>query len=685
MCLNKRSPLKLTIMSLLCTALTLLGIPVRPSRAAMVAWNGGTGSWYNAISWLPNIVPGGLDDVFIGSLPGAANQTVFIGDPGVAYNSLHLSNGMTLDMDGGELVSFGPAVIQGENTRLIATPAAGLNFYDFQGELDLGPGAFLQLEDSIDVRLHGENIVDGTISGRGDIEIASVQPLKFQGTLEPDANGGITLTQGPGDLFPINLDGLFGAGHFKLDTPFSTLTVNASQLQDPYSALITMAPGALLVMNIEDGWTADSSSQIQILGQNNPAAAAQIDGTALHLGSTINVGATAGRLRVLAETTLQPSANVTVQQSGRIDFAGPTTIDGGEFTTFSNHSADGSVRFNDETTWQGAVAINGIAHQLGDAAVTKQTSIQAGVLDMDGNGSTTWNIGHSLFVSTESIDSTFSNTFDGTLNIGGIFGKLNIELTGAFDKWTMNGQMDLSNNLPGVATRLIGSTMRLTGSLTTDGFVRVSANSEFGDGSQTTFADAFTELRMDASTLVEAGASFIGEGVLKNEVSGHMTLADGAVLDQVGLVNEGLLEVAMSPGIVSVDVFENTVEGTWLVEIGGQLAGDEHDLLQVTSGDSQLGGLLEVELVDAGNGLFLPEVGDEFTILTSVGDVLDQFVADPISHAAARQYHWEVLYNPHDVTLRLREITVPEPRTVVIGLTALLFTLTTTRRKACYI
>lgn len=45
-----------------------------------------------------------------------------------------------------------------------------------------------------------------------------------------------------------------------------------------------------------------------------------------------------------------------------------------------------------------------------------------------------------------------------------------------------------------------------------------------------------------------------------------------------------------------------------------------------------------------------------------VDGVMGEFDFDPISFSDGSQYQWEVLYNPHDVTLRLARISaVPEP------------------------
>ncbi|MCA9185624.1 MAG: hypothetical protein R3E01_18380 [Pirellulaceae bacterium] len=633
-------------------------------------------------NWAPNIVPGPDDEVYIGNLPGAKNSTVYLGAPGTGYKYLEISDGMTLDLAGGELVSFDQAHITGENSQLIVRPAAGPNFHDFQGELLLQPHARFHMVDNVDVRLFGTTIANGTISGRGHILVESYEPFGLGGEIHPDANGGITITQGSMERYPVNLDSFLGGGHLNLETPSSSLTINASALVDSFSGWITMAPGASLAMNLEEPWRADNNSQINIGSSNVPAAVSRILGSDVEFDGTVNVRGDQGHLQVTANASVMENAVVMIGEGDRLEFDGETTLLGGRYVvaedglitfdghtvvnaghieTFSNFSSDGTVQFNGPTTWKGHLEVEGIARQVGNATVGGITNVQANVFDMDGGGNAEWDINHIATINAESIDSTISNTFDGVLNVNGLFGRLNVQLTGVFDKWTMNGELNLSNPLPNVAVRIDGATMRSSGVINADGKVRIAADVEFAGNSETNFDDASTELWMESHTLVEDGAAFVGDGMLRNRSTGDMVLADGASLDAVGLVNEGLLAIGNSPGIASVDRFENTADATWLVEIGGHLEGVEHDVLQVTAGETLLNGTLEINLVDAGDGLFHPEVGDEFTILTSVGDVVGHFQNNPVSLADGQQFSWEVLYHPHDVTVRLLDIAVPEP------------------------
>jgi hypothetical protein len=197
--------------------------------------------------------------------------------------------------------------------------------------------------------------------------------------------------------------------------------------------------------------------------------------------------------------------------------------------------------------------------------------------------------------------------------------------------------------------------------------VRIAADTTFAASSSTTFENESDQLQLSGETLVAAGADFAGGGTLAVGPSGEMTLADGTSLGGTSLTNRGLLQVGNSPGTVTVEEFVNQSDGTWLVEIGGHLPGTEHDRLLAGSG-AELGGQLEVDLIDAGGGLFLPELGDTFTVLSSPGGVSGSFVNDPISSAAGQQFHWSVIYNPNDVILQLVQITVPEPSTGVLAI-----------------
>lgn len=674
---------------------TLVLLTGQQCSAQEVHWNGnaGNGNFFDSNNWSPLGAPQIHDVIRIGNLPGTAGDDVMMGgDPTVLHGGLYLSNGVRLDTNGTELVSFDVVSLVGANTRLIARPAAGPNSSDLQGQIQLGEGTFLELHDNVSAVFFPNAWSFGTISGRGTM---ITNNFDNSGVIRPGGNGGIVLNAGQiQQNLQVNLDGSTGQGGIDLTTQFSQLHVNAGSLTDSFGGTISMAPGALLNMNIQEGWAAESIAEINVLGFFNNAAS-QINGSHLTFGGTMNVTLAEGKLRVNAPLTIQPTASInvghtdllefdgattvqggtfTLGQFGTMQFDGPTTLSGGTFSTFANNFTDGTIAFNGSTTWNGTVEINGSARQQGNATVSgvSGATINANRFDMDGlSGNTIWNVNSNLTVNAEMIGTTSANRFDGTMNIaGGFFPSTTINLRDPAASWTMGGTLNLSGLSQLVETKVAGSRMIVQGDLNvTGGRVRINADTTLSDAgfagpAQIAITGADTELRMHGQTLIESGVEFLGAGTIFNAASGSMLLESGADLSSIGLVNEGLFNVATRAGIASVDRFTNT--GVWSVDIGGYLPGAEHDSLLVTSGMAQLGGTLAVNLIEFVGPDFIPQIGDEFTILTALAGISGTFSFDPMTNFQGRTYSWDVQYNPNDVTLQLSAVSVPEPRAGMI-------------------
>lgn len=655
-------------------------------------------SWTEAGSWLPFGLPGPGDIARIGNLPVANGSNV------VLYNQqsiagLLLTNDASLYINNGNgrLDIAGDTTIFGQGTELLiqrSGPDVALTADDVsvlnQAEFRIGNGAEAVIGGDFWIGL------DSQLTGRGVIELLdnSGTALVNDGVIETSAGyGGLVLNQA-GDA-PIDLDGGTGNGTVIVDNGNSffgqdRFTINGTELHDNFNGTIEMATASILDMNLSNGWTAGFGSVINVqYSFANSDGDAIIQGGHMTMAGDMNLltdmNGDGDVVRILADTTVESTAVTTVESNNRLRFQGATTLRGGTFHTPSNLSSEGSVVFAADTEYDGVVTINGIAQQVGDANVTNFSTINAGVIDMDGNGSSEWNVGSSFTVNAASIDSTISNSFDGTINVGsGFLGSMSINLDGTlFDEWTMAGEMNLStvNIIPFSINRLAGSPMRLTGELNIDHRVGISAPTKFDSQSITNLPDADTVLSLHGMSTIRAGATFNGIGTINNTSDEGLRLEDGADLDEVGLVNSGLLQIGNSPGSASVDRFENTDEGTWNVEIGGHIAALEHDLLIVTDGETLLDGLIDVDLIDAGSGLFLPEIGDEFTVVTSVVEIMGEFVNDPVSFAAGHTYHWDVLHHPHDVTLRLVDITVGVPEPAAISLAAIGVVAFVTRRR----
>lgn len=652
------------------------------------SWNAGNGLWSNAANWSPNTVPGnipGVEIVRIGNLPGVANDTVLLHIAAtppdfLTINELHLTSGMTLDTNGDGLSMYtndgaGSTTLSGANTRLLVRPCSdATRAYDlYTQHLSLSAGTQLQLVDNSEILL-GATTSSGVISGRGTIRYAAL--FRNDGVIAGTNNGGLTLEY-TSNSTSLDLDGASGGGQLSMASPFSQITVIADAVADAFGGTVTMGTGSILDMNVLAGWTADANSTFNV-SSAVVGAAAQIDGTHFTFGGDLNIGGSQGHLRLLADTTLTNSADVflgtddrlefdgaTIVQGGlyalsdgaRIDFDAATEMGGGTFNMVGGLPSQGVVNFNGDTQWSGTTTINGFGRQNGDANIDTSATINASVFDMDGNsGGTTWDITHRLDVNTQAIEFG-SQLFDGTMNIdSGIAGRLTMNLADSGDSWTMNGTLNLAGLGALTITRVAGSRMIVTGELNMgNGIAQVTSDTAF-QGADVSIVSG-GNLRMFGGTSVDAATTFAGAGTLQNGVGGVMLLHSGIALGQVGLTNSGVLRIGESgAGVAAVDRFSSTATASWGVDIGGNLAGTNHDVLLVTGGATTLDGQLAVSLLSG----FAPQSGDEFTILFSLGGVSGTFTNDPVTQLDGLTYEWSIIYNPNSVVLRLDHI-VPAP------------------------
>lgn len=672
----------------------LLALPPA-AHAATRTWTSGDGWFFDPARWHQNLVPDYNEDIFIGNLAAAAGATVTMGGHwGLLYGSLHLSNGVTLDTNGSELVSFGTATLTGNGTRLIARPAPHWNENDFQGMVNIGAGAHLELRDNVGVTLFGSSVVHGTLSGRGHILTHS--DFVNHGSIRPGNDGGLRLRFGYNAEGSANLDGsAYASGRLVLTDPFAQLRVEAASLADSFSGLISMAHGALLDMQVAAGWTADHTSRITVLGFNN-AAASQIAGSHFTFGGELDVDLAQGKLHVLAPMTVLGSARITVGHTDELRVFGATTVQGGSFTlgrfgtmafngattlaggSFATHSSswnDGTIAFNGSTTWSGVVTLTGTARQQGTATVSGGfigATIHADRFDMDGlSGTTVWQVNAPLTVNAQQIGTTAANRFAGTLNVAGGFApRLTLNLADPDAGWILAGTLRLEGQTHLVETKLAGSRVEVQGSVeVVSGRVRIAADTHFSASgfagpATLSFGPAEGELWMGGATHVDAGVQFEGTGTLANATGGELWLAHGLDLQVVALHNAGTLHLGAGAAAVNVPGFAQSAAGLWIVELGGHAPGTEHDLLTVFGGGAQLDGRLGVSLIDLGSGGFRPEVGDEFTILLAPGGVSGAFQNSPVSVAAGSIYQWNVVYRNDEVRLQLASVgVVPEPGT----------------------
>ncbi len=148
---------------------------------------------------------------------------------------------------------------------------------------------------------------------------------------------------------------------------------------------------------------------------------------------------------------------------------------------------------------------------------------------------------------------------------------------------------------------------------------------------------------LDTQYLEILGGTLSGSGQIKTG-SGPIP---GQVENRGGIVSPG--SVSSSTGVGSLEIagrFANGPDGTLAIEIGGLVAETLFDVL-IVDGSVALGGTLDVSLVDLGSGLFDPQLGDTFEILTASDGLSGTF--ETLLLPAG--YDWFVKYNTNSVEL----------------------------------
>lgn len=660
---------------------------IGPATAADKLWIDTSDNWGDNLNWSPWGIPVFGDNAIIGGLNSTHDYTVTL-DGVFGVSGVQLSNGMRLATSNGKLIVQGETVVSGVTTT--GTTDTQLWVHNGANAIDFDTDE-LHAEDGGRVRLLGGSVLevdqratidsDSRLWGEGTVTLHGAnESLQNDGTISASAG---TLTfdvAGGGDL---DLDGASGNGRLLATSwgagpVFPHLEFNGGQMADTFNGEIQIVGNGSIAMNLDVPWTAGGSSLIYFSGLASNPGPAELSGADLSITGEVLVGMD-DHGRITANTTFNSGADVhlnseallemdgeaeindgvyTMAEGARLRFDGPTTLSGGVFNTVSADPGDGYVRFAGETTWAGGtVTVNGVAQQNGDASVSGTTTIQGDLFDMDGSsGNTEWSLARQLTLNVGAIDDG-NNKFDGVINAGGLYGRLNVNLSDPADSWRMDGEMNLSGFGGFVTTRVQGSAMEVTGVMNISNGVAIAADTEFGGASEVNFQGGFGRLRMAGATRVDGAATFNGAGEFENGPTGQMVLEDGLTLGSSDLRNRGLLELGdQAAALVAVNEFANMADGTWLVDLGGSAAGSEHDLL-VAGGVADLAGELEVSLIDAGGGFFVPEVGDAFTVLTAFGGVNGAFANAPTTEIGGQVFNWDVQHNANNVTLELIDLT----------------------------
>lgn len=675
----------------LLASLSFIAVP--SAVADIKSWGVGDGFWNTASNWSPVGVPLPADFVLIGNTVAAQNEWVTMNVNSV-ISSLTVTDGMAVDTDGALLVVTGTTTLSGSNSdgqqiypsRIIVDD--GMQAVDYvTQDLTMSDGASLQIQGGAVVQVNGVMTLNdpSSCSGHGTLNLTGDQPVVLlkNGFLSAAVEG-LTVNQlGEGliDLDGTSIGDILNITLSRIDgSAFAWMTFNGDALADPMGDEIWVSENNVLTMNFSAGWAVDSVSEISFFNNISFPAPGEINGTALDLSANLDLFTGAhgqfncpvtlqapifadlspnARLEFTAATILN-GGDYVLEEGANVDFAGPTTVQGGTFATFSSSASDGTIDFLGSTTWNGDIVVDGVARQIGDASVTGPSQIDAGVFDFGLLNN--WSIGNGLVVNAGAIGSLFAGSSFADFSIAGTFlGKLTVNLTDPNAEWNQLGDLNLGGVAAIMTTRIAGSRIRINGDANITNRVQITADAILDAGSEVNFASATARLQLAGTSLVDDGCAFTGGGLLANAASGDMTLAQGTNLGASSLSNAGTLRLGSSPGLVFTQGFSSERTATWVVELGGSAPGFEHDQLVVTGTQVSLGGVLDARLIDLGGGFFQPGLGDEFLILTSASAVpTGSFSNQPVSFIPGKAYIWTVNYLTDGVSLEVADI-VPCP------------------------
>lgn len=608
-----------------------------PAAAVDYNWITASGQWNNSAHWSPAAVPGAADRVFIGNTVPAENATVFLSQ-NVTVADLTMTDGMAIQNQQRQFRVLGNALLSGKNlvgqdpviqhsSALRITPFS-MNQASFQtNTLQLLEGGRLQVQDGAIVQIDNQIVVDPDssvylegamwLSGNG-VPVA----YRNDGVLQAGIGGAQIAQLGAGR---IDLDGALGNGKVFVSTHetngpgAATLEVSGDGLADAFDGEMVIGTRNQVTMNLSEGWELGTGGLLTIFGtQEDPA---RLLGDHVTINGTIEAHGDYGVIQ--ADSTINPSAHIHVNQNdrlvisvdkeingghfdveegGSLTIQGTTAIRGGVFTTQAADPTGGAVRLSGDVEFDGDVTFNGYARMYGDAHVISDSTITADTFVMGEEiVEKTWTLDADLVVNADRIGTTPVNavTHDIVINSSILsFNSLEVNVpdTGVPHEsdWVLSGDLFVNGphgGLLGVSVK--GSPVDFSGDVTVDGHTAFEAQADFYFGGTTTLVGD-SSLRLNGGDLVStnriSGAQFtggrlestnghalVGYGTIDSDIafSGNSELrADLSTLNLNGTINDvGVIGTASESGKLNVTQPWNTSVAQRVELRGGELNG----------------------------------------------------------------------------------------------------------------
>jgi hypothetical protein len=378
------------------------------------------------------------------------------------------------------------------------------------------------------------------------------------------------------------------------------------------------------------GFVAGTSS---ITGAVSGPGVVRVNGGTLNLGSSANVSST---VEVSSGTLAAQSAN----SLSRLVLSGGTRNGTGTLTVGSLDWSGGTFGGMGTTVVTGASTINLASTAVVDAGHTLQLQ-----------GNTTWGVGtQHLYVS----DGLIRNEAGATFTDAGTTNANNTRYLGYNSQTGITNQTTFANEGAYVRTGL--GTTRAYG-LANTGLIDVQGGTL---SVNKLFTNQGTVNVASGATLAALESTFNNAGLLRGDGTVR-TLNNSSALTNTGTIDPG---AAGSIGHLTVEGDLSLATQSILhIDLGSS---NTADLISV-SDQLTLGGSLQLGLLD---GALLHE-GDVFTIATFASSLGSGFTS--VDWGGAGGYGFSVVYNAHDIQLRVASVPmpVPEPANAALALCAL--------------
>jgi fibronectin-binding autotransporter adhesin len=601
-----------------------------PVWAEPAIWNGSIGNWSDAARWSTSpLVPNNGGTTYDVSLAaGTLTQDVAAG---ITVESLDWSGGTlagTAPLTVNQTVNWSNGALKNSG-GLIVPIGATLNFTGNSTQHKLDDGGKLSLAGTFNLIGDSELNTGAAVANGATIEVFEA------GTFDIQGNGNLT------DTFFDN------AGQVRK----ATLT-NAGTFKKSSGSETSLVTDDWMIENTATGTLEVNAGTLRFSRDGNGfdnAGLAKVGAATLQVGG----GTSSGRFEVAAGGTLRFA---TRQSSPSIVHV----LDGATIENAGTLEIDGRVRFLGGTTITGNPAVSLLSDDTeisGNSPLALDTLIWNGGTLANSAG-VTINAGGTATLSGSGVKRLANNArleIAGTTTLAGTQNLVNLAATAtpAAVEILAGGSFDLAADV-GLADSP-ATAGNSAGTLTIDGTLRKSAGSGVSEVSVDWTVENHGAIEVDSGTLRISGP--VAHHGLVDVAGGNIEFR-GNVSGAGGFTGAGLTtfrrDYRPGPGPAAIDFGGNlkfeTSAANLYVELGGTTPGTQFDQL-VAAGSAALAGTLRVALVDTGSGLFAPQAGHSFPIITAAGGVTGQFTA--LLPALADGLAWQAIASETAYTLHV--------------------------------